>query len=104
MDDGGGPKLAARSRHPRAGVEAFHALPDGKAFLEHPGVKLANHGGLRLVDDKPGGYHAAASLVAVAVWDLGADDVPVARFLQLTATEPLGQDGSLVFGDGALDL
>jgi hypothetical protein len=104
VDDGGRPLLTARPCHPGAGVQAFHALPNGKPFPKHPGVKLADHGSLRRVDDEPGRHGALPPLIAIAVGDLGADDVSLTRLLQLATPEPLGQHGTLVLSDRALDL
>jgi hypothetical protein len=79
-------------------------LPNGQTLIEHPGIELADHVGLRLVDNKPGGYAATSTLVAIAIGNLGTDDMTVARLLKLAATEPLGQNSSLILGDGALNL
>ncbi len=65
---------------------------------------MADHVGLRLVDDKPGGHAITSTLVAIAVGNLGTDDMAIARLLQLAATEPLSQNGPLILGDGTLNL
>jgi hypothetical protein len=81
MDDGGRPLLAARTRHPRTSVQVLHALPDGQPVLEHPGVELSDHRSLHLVHNEPRRHGTIPCRVAVAVRNLGADDVAVARLL-----------------------
>src|SRR3954452_14168790 len=104
VHDGRRPLPAARSRHPRAGIQAFRALANGEPLLKHPGIELTDHGCLRLVDDQVCGHDAAARLVAIAVGDLRTEDIAVARFLQLATPEPLSEHGALILRDGALDL
>jgi hypothetical protein len=98
------PQGAAGTRHPRAVVQALDALADAEPLLGHPSIELAHHAGLRLIHDQAGRHGAAARFVGVAIRGLGADDVALARLLQLAAAEALTEHGALVLGDRALDL
>ena len=103
MDDGARPLRPARPGEPWSCVQSRDALADGLPAHE-PSIDLAHHVGLGLVDDKPGGQGATSRLIPIAVRGLGAQDVPVACFLQLAPPEPLGQHRTLIFSDSPLDL
>ncbi len=100
---GARPLRPSRPGEPRPGVQPCDAPADGVSAHE-PFVDLTHHVGLCRVDDQPRRHGAGPRLVAVAVGGLGAEDMPVARLLQLATPEPLRQHRTLILGDGPLDL
>ena len=104
MDNGDGPLCPPGAGDPWAVVQPLHALTDRQPLLDHPGVELAHHGRFIMMNIKAGGRESSSGLVSVAVGCAVPDDVPLTGPLQLATSEALGQDRTLVFGDGALDL
>src|SRR5262249_45296870 len=104
VDDRGGPQPPAAARPPRAGRQALADLADGQVLVDQPAVEQADDLGLGLVDQQVAGGAVALGDVAVAVGDLAGGPLPGAGLLELAAAEALAQDGTLVRGDGALDL
>ncbi|CAA9266379.1 MAG: hypothetical protein AVDCRST_MAG27-2839 [uncultured Craurococcus sp.] len=104
VDDGRRPGALAGARQPRPGVEPLEDLAHRQALLHEPVVEHADEGRLGLVDDQVPRHAVALGHVAVAVGRAPADEVALARLLQLATPEPLAQQRPLVLGDGALDL
>jgi hypothetical protein len=88
----------------RPKVEAFQDLADAHPFVDEPAVHRANEVSFRVIDDQVAWHAFTLEHVAVAIRRPTAQVLAGSRPLQLAATEPLSEQRSLVFGDGALDL
>ena len=98
------PGVAARARQVRAGVQALEDLADGRSLVDEPAVEHPRRLDLVLVHHKVARHGVPARHVAVAVGGTTAEVAAVAGALELAAAEALAEDGTLVLGDGALDL
>jgi hypothetical protein len=96
--------MRARARLVWPGIEPLEHLADGHLFLDQPAVEHAHHLSLVDIDDKMTVGDISARYIAIAVEGMATKVVPVTCLLQLATTKALAQHGTLIFGDGALDL
>jgi hypothetical protein len=99
MDDRSRPTSATRAGKPGSFVEALEDLANGHPLLDEPPVEHPDELGLRLVDDQMTRHAVSLGYITVAVGRPAADEVSLARLLELAAPETLPKQHPLVLGD-----
>jgi hypothetical protein len=100
----GGPWQATTPRSMRSEVETLQDLPNAHALVDQPAIHHADQFRLGVIDDQVAWDALAFGHVSVTVGSPAAQIHTGSRALQLAAAESLSEQGSLVLGDGALDL
>jgi hypothetical protein len=102
--DGRLPGVSTRAWPPGTFVQSFDDLADRHPLLDQPGEELAHQHGFVLLDHQITRNSVTLWNVSISIRRPAAEPVALAGLLKLAATEPLANDGSLVFGHGSLDL